>query len=213
MSLNDDMRLDVLFRELNRVREKALKTDEWFFALLSVAIVPFLVLMGYCAVNPSYRILIASIPLISIVGILAVAILLNHYLYVGYYATYLEARVNDLLGKREIRDLQFAKVFYNSPSSIVTVSFATAFLSILLSNGLVVPLINHVRDGFLLAHPKLPGSYKWLLERYWPLVISSWCLVLISTALSFWFEVSLAKRLVLAVGRTDCAKTEGVPAA
>jgi hypothetical protein len=67
--------VDTLYKEFLRIQAKSVATDDWFFRFLSIAVIPFFGFLGYCAVTPGYRILVAALPVLSIVGLMVVSVL------------------------------------------------------------------------------------------------------------------------------------------
>jgi hypothetical protein len=170
--------VDLLSNELVRVKAKGVATDDWFYRLLSVGIVPFLAFLGYCAVNQPYRILIAALPSLSITGALIVGILSNHYQYARYYGDYLERRINDLLGGEVLLDSRFVATFYRGWFSLVSLGYAVSLALLLLLNVAAYPVIDATVQVFYTGHHKILGWSAWLLKYFWQLTLLYGCMVI-----------------------------------
>jgi len=193
--------IDVLQKELVRVKEKARATDEWFYRLLSVGIVPFLAFLGYCAVNPTYRILMAALPFISILGVLLIGILSNHYLYASYYGGYLEHRINILLRGEELLDSRFGGIFYHGFGSLVFFSYALSLVLLFLVNLAAYPIIDATIKTFYRDHYKTLGRSAYVLEYFWQLTFLFLFVVLAICVVSYVRSVRQARRVTRMIGQ------------
>lgn len=160
----------VLYREFARVQAKSVATDDWFFRFLSIAVVPFLVFVAYALGSPEYRIFIAALPFLSMIGVAVVMVLATHYIYATTYAGYLERRINVYLAGVELRDSRMNKRAYRTWSSPVTLSYLVGFLALIAFNLAAAPAIDRAFVDFLATHPHLPASYETALLFYWPVV-------------------------------------------
>ncbi len=114
----DRLAVETLYKEFQRIQAKSSATDDWFFRFLSIAVVPFLVFLA-ASLNPQYRIFIAALPVLSMIGALVVVVLTSHYLYVGSYGEYLQRQINERLGSEVIRDTRYARAAYAGLSPVV----------------------------------------------------------------------------------------------
>jgi hypothetical protein len=161
--------IDTLYKEFQRVQGKSVATDDWFFRFLSIAVIPFIGFLGYCAVTPAYRILVAGLPVLSIVGLLVVAVLSSHYLFAGVYGSYLQREINRLLGIEVMHDSVFGAAAYNRFTP-VTVSYAIGLALLVFVNVLAVPFITREISIFHARHRLALGVSGRLLDYYWPFV-------------------------------------------
>jgi len=175
--------IDLLYKELEHVRRKSLMVDDFFFKLLSIGVIPFLGILAYAILKHELRVVVCAVPFLSILGTLVVAVLSVHYSYCGSYGSFLERRINSLVGTDVLIESSFGRVFYGSAFTIVRVSYVLSFLLLLLLNFLAWPLIDHMREEFLQFHPSAPGLVAFSVRHFWPLtlgfvgVTSSLCLV------------------------------------
>ncbi|MEO8034578.1 MAG: hypothetical protein ABI837_09100, partial [Acidobacteriota bacterium] len=114
--------IDTLSKELLRVHGKSVATDDWFFRFLSIAVVPFLAFIAYALGKPEYRIFIASLPILSLIGTAVVLVLSSHYVFTNAYRDYLEKRLNTLLGETELQDAAFGRAVYGGWASPILFS-------------------------------------------------------------------------------------------
>lgn len=174
--------IDTLYKEFQRINAKSVATDDWFFRFLSIAVVPFLAFLSYCLANPGYRIFVATLPFLSLIGLAVVAVLTTHYLYVGAYGEYLTRRINENLGTKGIREAEFNRACYQVWYSPVVVSYAIGLGMLLIVNVLAVPIINSATRVFVTErHVQQLGWTTLLLKYYWP--ITTACAVLTVTTL------------------------------
>lgn len=183
-SLREEQVLEALQNEFARVQAKAAATDSAFFGFLSIAVTPFLAFLAYALANSDYRIFVAALPFLSVIGLVVVLVLATHYRYSAEYSLYLQIRINDLLRGDEIRDHAYSVAAYHGWVSPVAVGYAVAFVTLAALNVVAAPLINVIRDDFLKMHPNLPTQSKWLLWHYWPMIGSFVAIVLILMACS-----------------------------
>ena len=92
--------------------------------------------------KPEYQLFVVALPFLSSLGIIVVAVLSTHYVWVATYSAYLESRINRLFGFEVLRAEVFARAFYAGWDSPVTVSYVLGFLSLVAVNFLEVPVIN-----------------------------------------------------------------------
>lgn len=169
--------IDTLYKEFQRINAKSVATDDWFFRFLSIAVVPFLAFLAYCLATPGYRIFVATLPFLSLIGLAVVAVLTTHYKYVGAYGEYLTRRINKELGAEEIREAEFNRACYQVWYSPVVISYAMGVAMLLLLNILAVPIINSARRAFVTEkHVQQLGWTVILLEYYWLITIA--CIIL-----------------------------------
>ncbi len=161
--------IDTLYKEFLRISAKSVATDDWFFRFLSIAVVPFLVFLAYCLANPGYRLFVAMLPYLSLIGVAVVAVLSTHYQYVGAYGNYLTRRINGLFGAGKVRDVEFGRACYKDWRSPVMVCYIIGLGALLFLNVLAVPVINAEIAEFLTAGRgrQQLGWAEGILERYW----------------------------------------------
>ena len=133
--------VDLLYKELVRVKAKSRATDEWVYRFVSIGVVPFFFFLGYCAVNSSYRILLTALPYLSTLGFLLVMNLWNHYSYSSHYGRYLEERINRLLRGEELLDSRFSKIYYEDWRSLVPFTFILSIVLLIALNVAAYPVI------------------------------------------------------------------------
>lgn len=193
--------VDVLLKEFQRLQAKSVATDDWFFRFLSIAVIPFFAFLGYCAVTPAYRILVAALPVLSIVGLMVVSVLTSHYLFVGVYASFLERQINIHLGE-VMHDSKFGTAAYTRFTP-VTVSYGLGLAMLVVINVIAVPFINREVTRFAEVHPNsLPGQQT--ATYYWWSVGAFLAFTLIAAIWSFF---ATRHRL------TQIASTSGKPMA
>jgi hypothetical protein len=177
--------VETVYKEFQRVQAKSAATDDWFFRFLSIAVVPFLVFLAYSLVTPSFRIFVAALPLLSLIGLLVVGVLTSHYLYANAYGAHLQRRLNLLLGPDTMTDLHYGPAAYGGFTP-VTVSFLFGLLLLLLLNVCTIPLIDreiHLFHGRNAMH--LNGA-EILLEWYWQITATATGVVVAAAASAFW---------------------------
>lgn len=156
-----------LQKEYDRVKAKSSTTDVALFNYISIGGVPFLAFTAYALVNPPYHILLAALPLLSILSAFVVLVLATHYAYVGAYSNYLENRINDYLGNKEFRDSQFSTPPYNDPLSPVKVFYFVGAVILIVGNVVAIPAINKLLARYLETHPTLATLYPHAIPAYW----------------------------------------------
>jgi hypothetical protein len=160
--------VDILYKEFQRIQAKSVSTDDWFFRYLSIAVVPFLGFLGYAAISPQYRILVAALPVLSVIGLLVVLVLSSHYVYVSSYGNYLQREINRLLRSETMRDTCFSTAAYEKFTP-VRVSFAVGFVLLFFVNVTAAPFITRVVHDFSLTHGQSLGPARVVLQYYWTL--------------------------------------------
>lgn len=171
--------IDTLSKELLRVYARSVGTDDWFFRFLSIAVVPFLGFLAYALANAQYRIFIAALPILSLIGSAVVLVLSSHYIFTGAYGNYLERRINVLLRGHELRDEIFGTAVYKGLSSPILLAHVVGFGALIAINIVSVPIINDTIQRFCAIHPKLPYDRSAVLQVYWITVVVSVALFLI----------------------------------
>ncbi|MEA2570768.1 MAG: hypothetical protein QOI24_2769 [Acidobacteriota bacterium] len=162
--------IDILQKELAQTRAKSVSADDWFFRFLSIAVVPFFAFVAYVLANVEYRIYLAALPLLSIIGVAVVLVLATHYIYATTYCEYLERRLNRFLGSVEVRESEFNKAAYRRLSSPVGLSYAVGFGALFLMNVVAKGLIDLQIGRFLATHPNLPTTAVGALKQYWLII-------------------------------------------
>jgi len=194
--------VDTLYKEFQRVSSKSVATDDWFFRFLSIAVVPFLVFLAYCLVTPGYRIFVATLPFLSLLGLAVVAVLTTHYQYAGAYGEHLINRINQELGAREIRHVEFDRACYKGWHSPVTISYILGFGVLIFLNVLAVPVINSAREAFLALSSARDQQLSWLhiiINHYWLVTINCVVIIVIAFLVSFIKVHVLTRRLLKGV--------------
>jgi hypothetical protein len=161
--------VEILYKEYQRVQAKSIATDDWFFRFLSIAVIPFFAFLGYCAITPGYRILVAGLPVLSIIGLIVVAVLSSHYVYVNIYGDYLQREINRLLGIEVMKDTLFGNAAYEHFTP-VRVGYVIGLGLLVIVNVLAGPFIAREVVRFRATHRAALGSAEWMLEQYWPFV-------------------------------------------
>lgn len=187
--------LDVLYKEFSRVQAKSVATDDWFFRFLSIAIVPFLAFLAYASANPAYRVFIAALPFLSIIGVAVVLLLSAHYIYATSYAEYLERRMNTLLRGYEVRESAFNIAAYRKWFSPVGFGYILGLTGVAALNALAVPIIKIQLKVFIATHPHLPDETRTILNLYWPVVISTAVIFLVAGIIGVTLTFVACKRL------------------
>jgi hypothetical protein len=163
--------VETLYKEFQRVQAKSVATDDWFFRFLSIAVIPFLGFLGYSAITPQYRILVAALPMLSLVGILVVFVLSSHYAYANIYGDYLQREINRLLGSDVMRDNIFGAAAYNKFTPVM-VSYGIGFSLLFAVNILAAPFITKVVDVFYKTNSDSLGKAGIVLQHYWPITLT-----------------------------------------
>jgi len=158
--------VETLYKEFQRIQTKSAATDDWFFRFLSIAVVPFLGFLGYSAITPAYRILVAALPVLSLVGLLVVCVLSSHYAYATIYGSYLQREINRLLRAPVMRDTLFGDAAYNKFTP-VTVNYSIGITLLIAVNLLAAPFITRVVHDYYTSHLQSLGSAGWVLRYYW----------------------------------------------
>jgi hypothetical protein len=189
--------IDTLYKEFQRINSKSVATDDWFFRFLSIAVVPFLAFLAYCLANPGYRIFVATLPFLSLIGVAVVAVLSTHYLYVGAYGEYLTRRINKELGAEEIREAEFNQACYQGWHSPVTASYVMGLGVLVLLNILAVPIINSAKRAFVTArHVQQLGWAILIVKHYWLITIACTILTVAALLVSFFRVHALTQKLL-----------------
>ncbi len=182
--------IETLYKELEFLRNKGLKIDEWFFKIIPTILIPFFILIGYSIIKAEYRIAICAIPPLSGIGILVIANLHNHYSYINSYSKYLTARINQLVGEDELQEYKYAQIYFTRYGSIVYLSFFIGIFILVLINALLLPMVIKLIDEYYLEcknayrfYELLSNHYLRLVLLYWtiPASICAWIYNLIST--------------------------------
>ena len=187
--------VDVLYKEFARVRGKSVATDDWFFRFLSIAVVPFLASVAYALANPAYRIFLAALPFLSIIGVTVVLVLATHYIYATSYAEYLENRINKILGGWEVRELVFDERAYRKFSSPITLSYVLGIFILVVVNFTAIPIITLQFVRFRSTHPNLPRACHVLLDLYWPLVTVATTVFVVLGSIYLFYTRAACRRL------------------
>jgi hypothetical protein len=185
--------VETLYKEFQRAQAKSAAADDWFFRFLSIAVIPFIGFLGFCAANPGYRIFVATLPILSVIGILVVAVLSSHYLYAGMYSTYLQSKINQLLEVDALPAISFDAAAYRRFTP-VTVSYVIGLALLTLINILAAPFITREIVRFRATHPHVAGVAAQVLNHYWLLMGA---LILIVSAAAAWSFVATSTRLHL----------------
>jgi len=178
--------------EYERVQEKAAATDSAFLSYLSIGVTPFLAFTAYAVSEQKFQIFLAALPILSVLGMSVVLVLSTHYVYAGAYLEYLEGRINDYIGKCELRDSDFARIAYKVKMSPVMVSYVVALTALFGMNLAAVPAINVFVGRFPATHPNVPVVYRNAMACYWQIVLPFLMLAGGLFVFSFW---RVAKRL------------------
>ena len=191
--------IDLLYKEFQRIQAKSLATDDWFFRFLSIAVVPFFAFVAYGLANAEYQIFLAALPLLSVIGATVVLMLSTHYFYIAAYGSYLQSRINALLGSAELRDNSFSAVAYRGWSP-VAVSHTVGFLALIGLNLAALPIISVAIQRFTNTHPRLPRASRYMLANYWPMVITFLVVFLGVTGLSLFRMRKKQRQLIATLG-------------
>lgn len=175
---------DILYKEFQRIQAKSIATDDWFFRFLSIAVIPFFGFLGYCAVTPGYRILVAALPVLSIVGLLVVAVLSSHYLYATVYGKYLQREINKLVRINIMRDALFGAAAYDRFTP-VRVSYGIGLALLIMVNLLAGPFIDRELRRFHASHRQSLGPVASLIDQYWLFVAGFLSVTLVAAIGSF----------------------------
>jgi hypothetical protein len=178
MSIKKEVLIDILYKELEHVRKKNQMTDEWFFKIISIGVIPFLLFIAYALINESFKIILCALPFLSVLGLFVISIIVNHYLYCRYYGAYLQARINSLLEKDEILDFVYGEIFYTNKKSMVSISFAFSFVLLILINIIAFPLIENVLNSYLNSAANIPGIIEVFITHFWVIVFLFFIIVL-----------------------------------
>lgn len=169
MTADEEKAFDVLKQELSEVRTKARLVDDWIFRLLSIAYIPFLVLLLFPYANAQYRVAFLAMPFLSILGILLHSVFANHYLFCTHYGRYLERRLNGLVKSNEILDSKFGEIFYGAKTSILFLSSFLVFAFIVAINVALFPVINRILGTLIAQNPDAPFLVSFSMRGFWPL--------------------------------------------
>jgi hypothetical protein len=169
MTPDDEKVFEVLKQELSEVRTKARLVDDWIFRSLSIAYIPFLVLLLFPYANAQYRIAFLAMPFLSILGLLLHSVFANHYLFCTHYGRYLERRLNGLINSSEILDSKFGEIFYGAKTSILFLSSALVLTFMVVINVALFPVINRILDNSIAQNPEAPLLVSFGMRRFWSL--------------------------------------------
>jgi hypothetical protein len=196
--------VDTLYKEFQRIQVKSVATDDWFFRFLSIAVVPFVAFLGYAAITPQYRILVAALPALSLVGLLVVCVLSSHYAYATVYGDYLQREINRLLGSEVLHDTTFGRAAYNARFTPVNVSYGIGIALLVAVNVLAAPFITQVVAVFYERRRETLGWAGVVLQHYWMLNI-----VLLGTTILAGTSLVLTQRRLRALA-TALSLDQGV---
>jgi len=191
---------EILYKEFQRISAKSAATDDWFFRFLSIAVVPFLAFLAYCLANPTYRIFVATLPFLSLIGLSVVVVLTTHYQYANSYGEYLTNRINAILGVEhlgKIRDAEFGRACYMGWHSPVTVSYVLGIGGLVFINVVAVPIINSTKDALKAKHSQQLGWADIVIDHYWPITVCC-IIVTIAALLISYLRVQVLTRRLLA---------------
>ena len=192
----DDKKIaDILHEEMNRVRDKSTHTDEWFYRMISVVIIPFFIIIGYSLIDIKYRIIALSLPFFSILGVLLTFMLLNHYAYVTNSCRLLEERLNFIVSGLDLRGEELSKIFYGGKLSIPKISFFVGFMFLVGVNIFAYPIIESVLQQHL-TQSFDSCLKKFFIEKYWIMVVVSSILTAGTCAATMCYSNYKAKQLV-----------------
>jgi hypothetical protein len=195
------MVVETLYKEFQRIQVKSVATDDWFFRFLSIAVIPFLGFLGYAAITPPFRILVAALPVLSLVGLLVVCVLSSHYVYAGTYGTYLQLEINRRLRSAVMRDTIFGAAAYDQFTP-VRVSYSIGVGLLVVVNLLAAPFITHVVHDFYATHRQALGPADFVLQNYWTLTLALLAVTLVPALAS----LLATHRRLRALLRTETAK-------
>lgn len=170
MSLQPNEVVTILYGEYERVQGKAAATDSAFMSYLSIGVTPFLAFTAYAVTERKFQVFLAALPILSVLGMMVVAVLSTHYVYTGAYLEYLERRINRYIGIDELRDLDFTEKAYKVKTSPVIISYAIALAVLLGMNVAAAPAIDLFLRRFVATH-HLPCLYRDILAGYWYIVV------------------------------------------
>jgi hypothetical protein len=179
--IDDKFLVELLYKELEQVRETAGKTSEWVFKTISIGAIPFFILIGYGVANPKYKIAFCAIPFLSIIGILLECILFTHYSFSSSYGKYLMWRINNLIGNKELYGHDYGRIFFGGNDSISIVQW-TLFISIviLLSiNYFAYPIIEIVLYEYYSTYCGIYKHADFLYGYYWWLVVTFFVMIIL----------------------------------
>jgi len=212
MNNDEKFLVELLYKELELARSKGLMADEWFFKLISIAIIPFFVIITYPIIKPEFRIMLCGIPVLSILGILLIFTLANHYSYSTFYGRYLQLRINDILKKDEFFNPKFKKIFYEDWSSNVRFSFFISILLLIVTNLSLYPIIDKTLDDFYVKHHLFFNShiyYNLLYHYYWKIIIIFFSFIFLTCLFIKRNSENKAKRLYENIIQNKKRITEG----
>jgi len=169
MTPDEEKTFEVLKQELSEVRTKSRMVDDWIFRSLSIAYIPFLVLLLFPYANAQYRLAFLAMPFLSILGILLHSVFANHYLFCTHYGRYLERRLNELVKRNEIRDSKFGEIFYGAKTSILYLASSLVFAFMMAINVALFPVINKILVTIIVQNPDAPLLVSLCMRHFWPL--------------------------------------------
>jgi len=152
--------------------------DDWIFRSLSIAYIPFLVLLLFPYANAQYRVAFLAMPFISILGIVLHSVFANHYLFCTHYGRYLERRLNELVKGDEILDSKFGEIFYGAKTSILFLSSSLVFALMVTINIALFPVINRILSTIIAQNPDAPLLVSLGMRRFWVLHIALFACVI-----------------------------------
>ena len=169
MTPNEEKTFELLKQELSEVRTKSRMVDDWIFRSLSIAYIPFLILLLFPYANAQYRVAFLAMPFISILGIVLHSVFANHYLFCIHYSRYLERRLNELVEGNEILDSKFGEIFYGAKTSILFLLSSLVFVLMVAINIALFPVINRILSTIIAQNPDTPFFVSFGMRRFWPL--------------------------------------------
>ena len=195
MTPDEEKAFEVLKQELTEVRTKSRMVDDWIFKSLSIAYIPFLVLLLFPYANAQYRVAFLAMPFLSILGILLHSVFANHYLFCTHYGRYLERRLNELINCNEIRDSKFSEIFYGAKTSILYLSSSLVFAFMMAINVALFPVISKILVTIIAQHPDAPLFVLFGMRHCWLLHIALFACVVVLLGFGHFNSLRKVKRL------------------